>query len=406
MPLDIAAVRATYPGLAEGFAQFDGAGGTLVAEPVAAAIGRALRTSIGNRSEAFVAGRRAEAIIDDARAAVADLLGAKPRGVFFGNSATSITYLISRTLSKSWRPADEVIVSRLDHDSNVRPWIQAAQRAGATLRWAEFDPSTGELPTEQYKDLVNERTRAVAFTAGSNAIGSVPDVRSIADIAHACGAFVYVDGVHATPHKPVDVVALGADFYTTSVYKWSGPHIAACAADPVLLEQLHPDKLAPSTDDVPDRFEFGTLSFELLAGVSAAVEHLASLAELGGGKDASADRRYRILRSMGVVQRYEQMLFEQLLTGLRSIPEVSICAAPTGGCPTVAFRVGDQTPAQTSHALGEQGICVYDGDYYAFEYFTRMGLRDSGGAVRASIYHYNSEQDVTRLLDAVAGLLK
>jgi cysteine desulfurase family protein (TIGR01976 family) len=420
MPLDIAAVRAAYPGLAEGYAQFDGAGGTLVAEPVAAAVAAALRTSIGNRTDAFATGRRAEEIITKARAAVGDLLGADPTGVFFGSSATSITYLISRTLSAGWGPGDEVVVSRLDHDANVRPWVQAAERSGATLRWAEFDPATGELPPDQYHDLVNERTKLVAFTAGSNAIGTVPAVRTIADIAHAVGSLVYIDGVHATPHRPVDVSALGADFYMTSVYKWSGPHIATCAADPALLERLHPEKLAPSSNAVPDRFEFGTLSFELLAGVTAAVEHLASLAELGraAGIDAATvasrdqtggatgGRRARLLRSMSAVAEYEQALFADLIAGLSGIPEVKMCAAPADRCPTVAFRVGDQLPAQTSHALGEQGICVYDGDYYAYEYFTRMGLRDTGGAVRAGVYHYNSATDVARLLDAVAGLVK
>lgn len=407
MPLDIAAVRATYPGLAEGFAQFDGAGGTLVAEPVAAAIATALRTSIGNRSDAFMAGRRAEEIIAGARAAVADLLAADPGGVFFGSSATAITYLISRTLSASWGPGDEVVVSRLDHDANVRPWVQAAQRCGATLRWADFDPATGALPTEQYRDLVNERTRLVAFTAGSNAIGTVPAIRDIADICHEAGALVYIDGVHATPHRPVDVGALGADFYMTSVYKWSGPHLAACAADPELLAALYPDKLAPSSNSVPDRFEFGTLSFELLAGVTAAVDHLASLAELGrGASEPGLTRRDRLVRSMTAVRAHEEALFADLVAGLSDISAVSMCPAPADRCPTVAFRVGDQLPAQTSHALGEQGICAYDGDYYAYEYMTQMGLRTTGGAVRASVYHYNSAADVARLVDAVAGLAK
>jgi cysteine desulfurase family protein (TIGR01976 family) len=290
-----------------------------------------------------------------------------------------------------------VVVSRLDHDANVRPWVQAAARAGATVRWAEVVPATGALPAEQYADLVTERTRLVALTAASNAIGARPDVAAVAATAHAAGALVYVDGVHATPHLPTDVSALGADFYVTSAYKWSGPHLAACVAAPRRWEALRPDKLVPSPDEVPDRFEWGTLSFELLAGVAAAVDHLSTL-------DASApagDRRARLLASMAAAHAYEMALFADLLDGLRAIPAVRILPAPPGGCPTVSFRVGDAPPAQTATALGDEGICVFAGDFYASEYFQLLGWRDTGGAVRASVYHYTAADEVARLLDAV-----
>jgi cysteine desulfurase family protein (TIGR01976 family) len=401
MPFDIARVRAAYPALAEGYVHFDGAAGTLVAEPVAAAVAGALRSAIGNRTTVFAPGRRAGEIVASARTAVADLVGGDPAGVVFGPSATALTYAIARALADTWRPGDEVVVSRLDHDANVRPWVQAAARAGASVRFADVVPDTGALPAEQYTDLVTDRTRLVALTAASNAIGTRPDVAAIAATAHAAGALVYVDGVHATPHLPTDVAVLAADFYVTSAYKWSGPHLAACVAAPRRWQALDPDKLKPSPDEVPDRFEWGTLSFELLAGVTAAVDHLSTL-------DSSAapagDRRGRVLASMTAAHGYEMALFADLLDGLRAIPAVRILPAPAGGCPTVSFRVGDAPPAQTATALGDEGICVFAGDYYAYEYFQLLGWRDTGGAVRASVYHYTTADEVARLLDAVKRL--
>jgi cysteine desulfurase family protein (TIGR01976 family) len=401
MPLDIAAVRAAYPGLDEGYAHFDGAGGTLVARPVADAMHATLTAAVANRTPAFEPGRRALRIVAQARAAVADLLAADPNGVVFGSSATSLTYLVSQTLARTWRPGDEVVVSRLDHDANVRPWIQAAAQAGAVIRWAEFDPATGALPVAQYAELVNDRTRLVAVTAASNAIGTRPDVAAIAAISHAAGALCYVDGVHGTPHRPVDVTALGADFYVTSAYKWSGPHLAACVARPELWQTLQPAKLLPSSDATPERFELGTPSFAALAGITAAVDHLAALDSAAQHGDP---RRDRLVRSMTAVHAYESGLFDGLLAGLRDIPGVRVLPAPADRCPTVAFLVGAQHPGETAARLGEDNICVFSGDYYAWEYFTTMGLRDSGGAVRAGIYHYTTEEEVDRLLDAVRKL--
>lgn len=396
MAFDVARVRAAYPALAEGFVHFDGAAGTLVAAPVTDAVAATMRAAVSNRTVAFEAGRRSGRIIGAARAAVADLVGAEPAGVVFGPSATALTYTVARALADTWRPGDEVVVSRLDHDANVRPWVQAAARVGVKVRWAEFDPVTGGLPVAQFADLVGARTRLVALTAASNAIGTRPDVAAVAQIAHGAGALVYVDGVHATAHLPTDVAALGADFYVTSAYKWSGPHLAACVAAPDLWEALRPDKLRPSPEEVPDRFEWGTLSFELLAGVTAAVEHLAGL-----DPEVTGDRRQRVLASVGAAHRYTSGLFGLLRDGLAEIDGVRILAAPAGGCPTVSFRVGDALPLDTAAALGEEGICVYSGDYYAYEYFQAIGLRETGGAVRASLYHYNTADEVARLLDAV-----
>ncbi|MEV0154450.1 cysteine desulfurase-like protein [Micromonospora sp. NPDC050686] len=393
MPYDIARVRATYPALAEGFAHFDGAGGTQTAAPVIEAAAAAMRGATGNRSTAFAPGSRSLELVAGARAAVADLLGAEPAGVVLGPSATALTYTLARTLGATWRPGDEVVLSRLDHDANVRPWVQAAEAAGATVRWAEFDRHSGELPAGQYADLVGARTRLVAVTAGSNAIGTVPDVAAIAKTAHAAGALVCVDGVHSVPHGPTDLATLGADFLVTSAYKWSGPHLAAMVADPARWAGLRPAKLLPSADAVPDRFEFGTPSFPLLAGVTAAVDQLASL-----DPAATGDRRARVRAGLTAAQAHEEAVFDRLLAGLTALPGLTLYGSPARRCPTVSFRVAGLSPADTAAELGAAGLCLSHGDYYAYEYFHAMGLRADGGAVRASVYHYNTVEEVDRLL--------
>jgi selenocysteine lyase/cysteine desulfurase len=230
-------------------------------------------------------------------------------------------------------------------------------------------------------------------------------VATIAATARAAGALTYVDGVHSTPHHSTDVAALGADFYVTSAYKWSGPHIAAVAADPAVWERLRPLKLAPSPESVPDRFELGTASFEQLAGVTAAIEHLAGLVPHTG--TTPRDRRGRLLASFDEIQRYEDALLTRLADGLATLPGITVLAPDTSTgrrCPTISFRLADQSPSRTAALLGERRICVSAGDYYAYEYFETLGLRDSGGAVRASIYHYNTEAEVDLLLSALADL--
>src|SRR6185437_6474575 len=220
-------VRASYPALADGHSYLDGAAGTQVPVPVIDAIAAAYREGIGNLGGAFAASARSAAIEAECRQAIADLTGGTAEGVILGPSMTALTYRVSVALAREWAPGDEIVVSRLEHDADIRPWVQAAARAGAVVRWAEIDAATGELPAAQYADLVTPRTRLVAVTAASNALGTRPDVAAIAGYAHAVGVLCYVDGVHATPHMPVDVAALGADFYVTSEYKWAGPHVAA-----------------------------------------------------------------------------------------------------------------------------------------------------------------------------------
>jgi cysteine desulfurase family protein (TIGR01976 family) len=405
---DVAAVRALYPALADGDAYLDGAAGTQVPFSVIEAIAAAYRAGLGNLDGAFAASARSGAIVAGARAALADLVGAAPEGVVFGPSATALAYRMADALSRGWTAGDDIVVSRLDHDSNVRPWIQAAGRAGVTVKWAEVDLVTGELPAEQYADLIGPRTRLVAVTAASNAIGTIPDVAAIAGFAHAGGALCYVDGVHATPHMPVDVAGLGADFYTTSAYKWSGPHLAALAARPELLETVWPDKLAPASNAVPWRFERGTLPFADLAGVTAAVDHLAALAApAASGGPASgaspASRRQRLLASMAAVEAYEAALFARLTSGLAKLDRVTLYGKAARRAPTAFFGVAGLTPRAVAEHLAARGVNVWDGDNYAYELCTALGL-EPDGAVRAGLVHYNDASDVDRLLEGVTEL--
>jgi cysteine desulfurase family protein (TIGR01976 family) len=396
---DVSRVRAAYPALDDGYAYLDGAAGTQVPAAVIEAIADAYRAGIGNAGGEFPASERAGTIVAGCRRAIADLTGAEPDGVILGPNMTTLTYRLADTLSRQWGPRDEVVVSRLDHDANVRPWVQAAARSGATLRWAEVDSSTAELPAAQYADLLSERTRLVAVTAASNIVGTRPDLPAITAAAHAVGALCYVDGVHATPHVPVDVRALGADFYATSAYKWSGPHIGTVVADPALLETLHPDKLAPAPSGVPGRFERGTAAFADLAGVAAAVDHLAAL-----DTSAVGSRRERLLASMAAVERYEGQLFARLLDGLAGMRHVTLYGKAARRTPTAFFTVAGYTPRQVAAALAARRVNVWNGDNYAWELAGAFGLRDSGGGVRAGLVHYNDEAEVDRLLAAVAEL--
>jgi cysteine desulfurase family protein (TIGR01976 family) len=400
---DVNRVRAAYPALSDGFAYLDGAAGTQVPATVIEAITDAYRSGIGNVGGTFPASDRSGAIVAECRQALADLTGASPDGVVLGPNMTTLTYRLAEALSRRWEAGDEIVVSRLDHDANIRPWVQAAARRGATVRWAEVDLATTELPAAQYGELLSERTRLVAVTAASNVVGTRPDLAAIAAAAHAVGALVYVDGVHATPHIPVDVAAFGADFYATSAYKWSGPHIGTVVADPALLDSLHPDKLAPAPADVPGRFERGTAAFADLAGAAAAVDHLASLGS-GPGTSPGASRRQRVLVSMAAVEEYETRLFARLRDGLEAMGHVTSYGRAALRAPTAFFTVAGQTPRQVAEHLAARQVNVWNGDNYAWELAGALGLRDSGGAVRAGLVHYNDQADVDRLLAAVAEL--
>jgi cysteine desulfurase family protein (TIGR01976 family) len=397
MTLDVAAVRAAYPALADGYAYLDGAAGTQVPGSVIDAISAAYRSGLGNTGGAFPASLRSDIVTAECRRAIADLTGGVAEGVILGPNMTTLTYRLAGTLARAWGSGDEVVVSRLDHDANIRPWVQAAARAGAAVRWAEVELPAGELPVEQYDSLLSERTVLVAVTAASNVLGTRPSVAEITARARAVGALSYVDGVHATPHGPTDMAALGADFYATSAYKWSGPHVGAVVADPGLLESLHPDKLEPAPGTVPDRFERGTPPFADFAGVTAAVEHLASL-----DPSAAGTRRERVLASMAAAQDHEQALFKVMLDGLGAMGKVTLYGKAHHRTATAFFTVAGRTPADVAAHCAGRKVNVWDGDNYAWEVTGMLGIRDAGSAVRAGLVHYNDRSDVDRLLATVA----
>jgi cysteine desulfurase family protein (TIGR01976 family) len=373
----------------------DGAAGTLVPAPVLEAVADGMRFAMANVHGEFAASARSGETVFCARRALADLVGGWPDGVVLGANMTTLTFHLAEALSATWAPGDEVIVTSLDHDANIRPWVLAAERAGATVRWAEFEVDSGELPAAAFDELISERTRLVAVTAASNAIGTKPDVGAISDRAHRVGALTYVDGVHATSHGAVDVTALGADFYALSTYKLFGPHTGAVIAEPSLLEGLRPAKLVPAPEAIPERFERGTAPFELLAGVTAAIDWLAGLTNAAGG------RRERLRAALEAIEWDLDSLLERALHGLTEIPGVRLLGSPRRRTSTISFLIEGHPPREVARALAKRGICVWDGDNYAYELMHRFGLRDSGGAIRASIVLYNDEGDVDRLLEAV-----
>ena len=415
MPYDVASVRAHFPALAEGAAHFDGPGGSQTPDVVAKAVAETLTSAISNRGGVTPSERRAEQVVTDCRAALADLLGADPRGIVFGRSATSLTYDLARALAKDWGPGDEVVVTRLDHDANLRPWVHAAEAAGATVRWVDFDPATGELSADAVSVVLSDRTRLVATTGASNLIGTRTPVCRVADLAHEVGALHWVDGVHATAHASVDLVALRADFWTCSPYKFMGPHCGVLAADPSLLETLHPDKLLPSTDAVPERFELGTLPYELMAGTTAAVDFIASLADgavtdtapvatSSGQGVAPAGRRERIERGMKAVHAHERALLDELEPAIRALPGVTVHSNARSRTPTLLFTVEGRDPQDVRGRLAERGVNAPAGHFYAIECSRHLGLGDEGG-VRVGLAPYTSADDVDRLVTALADIL-
>ncbi len=397
MAFDVNRVRESFPALRQGVAHFDGPGGSQVPVEVARAVAATMTCGISNRGTVTRAEQRAEEVVSDGRAALADLLGCSADGVVFGRSMTQLTYDVSRALAKQWSAGDEVVVTRLDHDANIRPWVQAAEAVGASVCWADFDPGTGELPVSAVSDVLSDRTRVVAVTGASNLLGTRPDIPAIADAAHAVGALVYVDGVHLTPHAPVDVGELGADFFACSPYKFFGPHHGVLVADPALLESIEPDKLLPSSNEVPERFELGTLPYELIAGSVAAVDFIADLVPAGGA------RRQRVLTSMAALERYEDELFARLLAGLRELDSVRLHAHARRRTPTALFSVRGQTPRAVYEFLATRSVNAPASSFYAVEASRWLGLGDEG-AVRAGLAPYITDEDVDRLLEAVAEL--
>lgn len=394
--MDLDALRSCFPALKDGAARFDGPGGSLVPASVAEAVAGAMTAGLCQRGSLTESQRATEAAVSGARAAIGDLLGTDPAGVVFGRSMTALTFDVARTLARSWGPGDEVVVTRLDHDANIRPWVVAAERAGASVRWLGFDPTTCEL--DDLDTVLTERTRLVAVSAASNLVGTRPDVAAITARAREVGALSYVDAVHLAPHAPVDRAALGADLLVCSPYKFFGPHLGALAADPTLLETLHPDKLLPSTEAVPERFELGTLPYELLIGVTAAVDFISDLAP-----GAAHGRRAQVLASMQFVEQHESTLLATLLSGLEALEGVTAHGHPARRTPTVLLNVDGWEPSQVQARLAEGDVHAPAGSFYALEASRHAGLGDTGG-VRVGLAAYTSPEDVHRLLAGLRAL--
>lgn len=398
MSYDVAAVRALVPALAAGRAHFDAAGGTQTPAPVIDAVCAALRAPLANRGGVTPGEIAAEDLVLRARFAMADLLSCRPEGVVFGRSATSLTYHLARTLSRSWGPGDEVVVSRLDHDANVRPWVQAARSAGARVLWAGFDPATTEMPVDEVARLLSGRTRLVAVTGASNLVGTRPDLPGLAAATHRAGAWLHVDAVHLTAHVLPDLPASGADSLTCSPYKFLGPHCGVLAAAPERLAGLAPEKLLPATDAVPERFELGTLPYELLAGVSAAVDVLAGLVPR-----CSGSRRERLAASYTALEEHETELRHVLEAGLSGMPGVVLRSRAVSRTPTLLVTLGGRE-AEAYRFLARRGIDAPAGSFYALETSRHLGLGDDGG-LRIGLAPYTDRGDVDRLLQGLSDFL-
>ena len=395
MAFDVIRIRKEFPSLESGIAFFDGPGGSQVPKSVGDAIAKAIVQPTSNRNTVTISEQNAEKCVLDYRQAVADLLNCDPKGVIYGRSWTQLIYDLSRNLAKNWGPGDEIIVTRLDHDSNIRPWVQAAESKGTTIKWAEFDTQTAELPVEAISNLLSSKTKFVACTGAANTLGTKPDIAAIAKAVHSVGALFLVDAVHLTPHAVIDFKAIGADFIGFSSYKIFGPHCASLVADPALLESIKNDKLAPSTLVVPERFEFGTLPYEIMAGVTASIDFIA-----GMDYEATGSRRERIVKSMQALENYEHPLFEYMENQIKSLPGVTTYGHAKHRTPTLYFSFAGKNGVDIYKHLAKTNVNAPCHNFYAFEASHKLGLGDSG-ALRAGLAPYSTKEDIDRL---VAGL--
>ena len=395
MTYDVNKIRSHFPSLNTGLAFFDGPGGSQVPDVVGAAIADAITKPISNRNTNTESERNAEEIVLEFRKAVADLIDVDPSGVVYGRSWTQITYDFSRTLAKTWKPGDEIVVSRLDHDSNIRPWIQAAEAVGVTVRWAEFDVATSELTVAAVESVLSSKTKLVAITGAGNTIGTRPDLKAIGAAVHKVGALFYVDGVHLTPHAAISAKEIGADFFGFSFYKLMGPHCATIAASPELLKSLNNDKLLPSTTNVPEKFEFGTLPYEIMAGATAAVDFIADMAP-GAGKT----RREKIVNSMNALEAYEEELLVYMENQIKALPGVTMYGHAKHRTPTLYFSFASHVSGDVYKAMVAKKVNVPAHNFYALEVSRKLGLGDDG-ALRAGLAPYSTREDVDRLVSGL-----
>ena len=400
---DVEAIREQFPALAltdggRPMAFFDGPGGTQVPQSVIDAVSAYYRESNANHGGAFATSARSDAIIDDAHAALADLLGVDADEITLGPNMTTLTFHVSRSIAATLRPGDEIVVTGLDHQANIDPWIAAARDSEAIVRTWEPDLADCTLRLEGLDAVLNERTRLVAVGWASNAVGTINPIREIAERVHEVGAWLYVDAVHAAPHISLDARAVGADFVACSVYKFFGPHLGALYGRRDIMASLPAYKVRPASN----RFETGTGNHEGDAGAAAAVEYIAELGARYGGAAAGASRRDRVLAGMDAIRAHELELYRHLAAGLASVPGVRILGLTADvdmdrRTPTAAITIEGVTPHAAAEELGRQAIAVWDGDFYATGLIERLGLA-AEGVLRIGLTHYNTRAEVDRLI--------
>src|SRR4051812_1621756 len=402
-------VRAEFPALAvtdqgRPRAYLDAPGGTQACRRAIEHMVRHLERGTANSGGAFATSNETDRLSEEAHAAMADLLGGDAGEIAFGPNMTSLTFALSRALARQWQAGDEVIVTRLDHDANVTPWVMAARDAGAAVRWLDIDPARGTLRLDELPGLLNARTRLVAVGGASNALGTLNDVAAIVSTVRAhSDALVYVDAVQSVPHVPTDVRALGCDFLACSPYKFFGPHQGVLWGRAELLGRIEAYKVRPASIDPPAiRFEAGTQSFESQAGVLGAVEYLEWLAGLVAPV-APNSRRAALVAAMEACVAYERVIGERLLAGLAQVPALRLYGPPTmdGRVPTFSFTIDGVRPDRIAEHLAAANIFAWSGSFYAVEPVARLGLADSGGLLRVGLCHYNSAEEVDRLIDAL-----
>jgi cysteine desulfurase family protein (TIGR01976 family) len=410
--LDLSYVRAQFPSLTQTVnghpaAFLDGPGGTQVPQRVIDAISNYLGRDNANTDGAYATSRRTNAMLTDARAAMADFLNCAADEVVFGPNMTTLTYLMSRAIGRDLGPGDEIVVTRLDHDANVSPWL-ALEEKGVTIRWAEIHEEDCTLDLADLASKINEKTKLVAVGYASNAVGTINPVKEIVRIAHAAGALTYIDAVHYGPHGLIDVAELDCDFLVCSTYKFFGPHMGVLFGKREHLQRLKPYKVRPLTNAVPNRWEWGTLNHECIAGITACVDYIADL-----GRRAYPEaptRRTAIVAAFESIHRHEHALMNRLIAGITQIPQLKIYGITDPSCfawrcPTLAVRVinqtQDQTPLALATKLGDRGFFTWDGNYYALNLTERLDVEKSDGFLRIGLVHYNTAEEVDRLLEAL-----
>jgi len=406
--LDVSRVRAQFPSLSQTVAGqpavfFDGPGGTQVPQRVIDAISDYLAHSNANTCGAYATSQRTNTVLAEARSAMADFFGSDPDEVVFGPNMTTLTFAISRSIGRELGPGDEILLTHLDHDANVSPWRVLEER-GVSIRFVDINEDDCTLNLADLEQKISTRTRVVAVGYASNAVGTINDVKEIVRLAHKKGALAYIDAVHYAPHGPIDVRALDCDFLVCSSYKFFGPHMGILYGKREHLQRLQPYKVRANTNAVPNRWEWGTLNHECIAGITACVDYLA---DLGQQVDPSlSGRRAALLAGYSAIQQYERGLAETLIAGLLTIPGLNFygirdLAKIDQRCPTVAVRVAGQTPLQLATKLGERGFFTWDGNYYALNLTERLDVEKDGGFLRIGLAHYNTADEVQRFLTAL-----